>query len=360
MPTGEKGDQGVRGPRGPMGPKGDPGATGATGPTGATGSAGSTILWGSGAPSNGAGNNGDEYIDLDVGDLYTKSGGVWSLGISLIGPAGPTGADGADGSVWRDGSGAPNNAVGVDGDYYLRTSNGDVYLKAAGAYSVVGNIKGPTGDTGAAGATGPDGADGLGADSWGTVPTVSGWTNDVHADVTIDSFADSTFGGVLLAAHGATGGGNVNAGQYLTGYLRYAAIVDGISGPDQGANCAAGICLMVYNGTTWVIAIVRDLAAVPKIEVYRLSALRSGVYTALANTRCDFQGPIQMRIGQASAGANVVVEVGHGGVWNKVVYTDTPTAAFGNAADVTRIYRGFYMNGSSAFVAHRYLREVLG
>lgn len=45
-------------------------------------------------------------------------------------------------SIWRYGAGAPSNGLGIDGDYYLNTTNGDVYFKATGTYSVVANIKG--------------------------------------------------------------------------------------------------------------------------------------------------------------------------------------------------------------------------
>jgi hypothetical protein len=44
----------------------------------------------------------------------------------------------------------------LDGDYYLRTSNGDVYNKIAGTWTVIANIEGPTGPTGP---TGPNGVD---------------------------------------------------------------------------------------------------------------------------------------------------------------------------------------------------------
>jgi hypothetical protein len=67
------------------------------------------------------------------------------------GNTGLTGAAGANGATWRNGSGAPANSLGANGDYYLDTATGDVYKKAAGTYSVVGNIKGPTGATGPAG-----------------------------------------------------------------------------------------------------------------------------------------------------------------------------------------------------------------
>lgn len=61
------------------------------------------------------------------------------------------------GSTWFDGAGVPSSGTGSNGDYYLNTSNGDVYRKSAGAWSVVGNIKGPQGDAGADGADGADG-----------------------------------------------------------------------------------------------------------------------------------------------------------------------------------------------------------
>lgn len=74
---------------------------------------------------------------------------------------GPAGADGADGTVWYYGAGAPSDAVGVNGDFYLNTTNGDVYTKAAGTWgSSIGNIKGPTGATGATGSQGPQGETG--------------------------------------------------------------------------------------------------------------------------------------------------------------------------------------------------------
>lgn len=59
--------------------------------------------------------------------------------LSKTGTAGPIGKPG---TVWRNGSGLPNNSVGVDGDYYLRTLNGDVYEKQSGAYILVANISG--------------------------------------------------------------------------------------------------------------------------------------------------------------------------------------------------------------------------
>lgn len=60
-------------------------------------------------------------------------------------------ATGASGTIWRSGSGAPSNTLGVDGDFYLNTANGDVYTKTGGSYVLTTNI---TGATGAAGTNG--------------------------------------------------------------------------------------------------------------------------------------------------------------------------------------------------------------
>jgi hypothetical protein len=55
---------------------------------------------------------------------------------------------GGGGSSWFDGAGTPSSGLGVNGDYYLNTTNGDVYEKAGGTWTLVGNIKGPAGTNG--------------------------------------------------------------------------------------------------------------------------------------------------------------------------------------------------------------------
>jgi hypothetical protein len=237
---------GPAGATGSQGPTGSTGATGSQGPTGATGAAGSAWRSAAGIPSNGLGVNGDYYLNTSTGDVYAKSGGVYSVvanikgatgaqgstgatgsqgpsgtngntirygtstassglgidgdfyintttnilfgpkslgswpstGVSLIGPAGatgsqgpagstgatgsqgPTGATGAAGSAWRSAAGVPSNGLGVNGDYYLNTSTGDVYAKSGGVYSLVANIKGATGAQGPQGLSGPQGPQG--------------------------------------------------------------------------------------------------------------------------------------------------------------------------------------------------------
>jgi hypothetical protein len=83
------------------------GPTGATGGTGGTGATGTT---------GGVGATG-----------YTGVTGI-------TGTTGAAGTAGVDGSAWYSGAGVPSDATGVNGDYYLNTTNGDVYFKAGGTW----------------------------------------------------------------------------------------------------------------------------------------------------------------------------------------------------------------------------------
>ena len=89
---GEQGEQGTQGVQGVAGDTGDTGATGGTGSAGATGAIGpkgddggdgSKILFGSGAPSNGLGNDDDVYNDTTTSypqiDIYQKVTETWQL-----------------------------------------------------------------------------------------------------------------------------------------------------------------------------------------------------------------------------------------------------------------------------------------
>jgi hypothetical protein len=66
---------------------------------------------------------------------------------------GSQGQAGAAGSVWRNGSGPPLDTLGVNGDYYVDTVTSDVYVKAAGVYTIALNIEGATGSQGGPGFT---------------------------------------------------------------------------------------------------------------------------------------------------------------------------------------------------------------
>lgn len=125
-----------------------------SGPQGPQGAAGASILTGAGAPSDANGVDGDFYVNSSNADFYQKAGGTW--GTPLGNFAGSTGADGA--SV-LSGSGVPGAGLGVDGDSYIDVASGDTYSKAAGVWALTGNIKGPQGDPGTDGLDGADGTD---------------------------------------------------------------------------------------------------------------------------------------------------------------------------------------------------------
>lgn len=131
--------------------------------TGATGAPGSVWYFGSVVPDNSLGVNGDLYLNTATGDIYgPKSAGIWGVvagnltgndgaagapGINGVdGPAGDNGVDGARGSVWRTGTTVPDIGLGLDGDFYIRTTTGEYYgPKTAGAWgAVVGSFSSAT------------------------------------------------------------------------------------------------------------------------------------------------------------------------------------------------------------------------
>lgn len=105
---GPQGPQGIQGPVGPQGPQGDPG------PTGATGLTGSMVRYGTTVPASGLGNDGDLYLRSN-GVLYDKAGGAWTLRTSLIGPQGPQGATGLTGEQGPQGIQGPQGVPGPTG-----------------------------------------------------------------------------------------------------------------------------------------------------------------------------------------------------------------------------------------------------
>lgn len=56
------------------------------------------------------------------------------------GDTGADGAQGADGKTILNGTGAPSNELGTDGDFYLDTNALNLYLKASGAWTLKGSL----------------------------------------------------------------------------------------------------------------------------------------------------------------------------------------------------------------------------
>ncbi|MDG8893847.1 YSIRK-type signal peptide-containing protein [Streptococcus pneumoniae] len=160
------------------------------GATGQAGRDGKDVLNGKVNPQPNQGKNGDKYINTETGDVYVKNNGNWDKEGNIKGPKGDKGADGAkgekgdqgergltgaqgakgaDGAVGRDGRDGkdvlngkanPEAHQGKDGDKYVNTETGDVFVKNNGNWDKEGNIKGPKGDKGADGAKGEKGDQG--------------------------------------------------------------------------------------------------------------------------------------------------------------------------------------------------------
>jgi hypothetical protein len=76
---------------------------------------------------------GSSYIALvDTTGDEPPADGIWQL-VTLRG------------ATWTHGEGAPNDADGIDGDFYLDELTDDVYSKTAGSWGIVVNIKGEQG-----------------------------------------------------------------------------------------------------------------------------------------------------------------------------------------------------------------------
>ncbi|VOW84969.1 G5 domain family [Streptococcus pneumoniae] len=179
---------------------------GQDGAAGASGRDGKEVLNGKVDPTT-EGKYGDTFVNTQTGDVFVKKGNTWEPAGNIKGPKGDKGADGAkgekgdqgergltgskgadgaagrDGRDGRDGKDVLNGKVnpeanqGKDGDKYVNTETGDVFVKNNGNWDKEGNIKGPKGDKGERGEDGktPEvtvtpGKDGHSTDITFTVP----------------------------------------------------------------------------------------------------------------------------------------------------------------------------------------------
>ena len=142
-----------------IGPQGQQGTTGTSG---TPGTPGRTVLNGSAVPDPGLGIDGDFYLRTTTSTFYgPKTAGAWGTGISLVGPQGEQGEQGPpglDGRTWFSGSGAPGAGVGQNGDFYINLTAGAFYgPKSAGAWGSATSIIGPQGTQGSPGNPGAAG-----------------------------------------------------------------------------------------------------------------------------------------------------------------------------------------------------------
>ena len=151
-----------------------------------------TVLNGKGAPSNALGINGDFYIDTrSLLISGPKKGGKWPAARSLQGSNGTNGTDGRNGNDAKSVSTA-STVAGPAGSQGERGEKGvDGVAGSSGAAGAAG-VAGATGANGPAGATGPAGSGSTGAQG----PSDSNGTNGTNG---------SAGGTGLTGARGETG-----------------------------------------------------------------------------------------------------------------------------------------------------------
>ncbi len=182
---------------------------------------GSKWLSGSTIPDNITGVLGDWYLNTDNYDIYNKTGDtVWTLKGNIAGSPGNNGVDGTDGSdgigsVWLSDSASPNNSLGKITDWYLNTSNYNIYEKTdVSTWTLRGNIKGVDGVNG----VGSIWLTSSGAPTDATGKVTDWYLNTTNYDVYEKTGSSTwTLRGNIKGATGSTGTAGTNRSQWLTG-----------------------------------------------------------------------------------------------------------------------------------------------
>ena len=136
-----------RGPRGEEGGVGPSGPAGRDGTAGANGADGNSTHVGSGAPGAGLGSDGDQYIDSDNGDIYSKVTGTWNLQGNIQAVATTTRTDTIDPTVFPEvtyrGDALPGTATAAAGwrvQKLTQQSDGDMEILYADGNDNYDNI----------------------------------------------------------------------------------------------------------------------------------------------------------------------------------------------------------------------------
>ncbi|WP_455224203.1 collagen-flanked surface repeat-containing protein [Granulicatella sp.] len=150
---------------------------------GNNGQDGKDILSGTTDPTSETGKEGDKYVNTTTGDIFVKKNGQWEREGNLKGPKGDKGEDGAAGAAGQNGQNGqdgkdilsgtsdPTSETGKEGDKYVNTTTGDIFVKKNGQWEREGNLKGPKGDKGDTPTiTTQPGADGISTDIILTIP----------------------------------------------------------------------------------------------------------------------------------------------------------------------------------------------
>ena len=208
--------------KGPKGDKGETGAAGQNGENGQNGRDGKDILSGTSDPTSETGKEGDKYVNTTTGDIFVKKNGQWEREGNLKGPKGDKGETGVAGQNGRDGENGqngqngrdgkdilsgtsdPTSETGKEGDKYVNTTTGDIFVKKNGQWEREGNLKGPKGDKGEDGATGAAGQNGQNGQNGRDGKDILSGTTDPTSETGKegDKYVNTTTGDIFVKKNG--------------------------------------------------------------------------------------------------------------------------------------------------------------
>ena len=202
--------KGPKGDKGEAGAAGENGQNGRDGQNGQNGRDGKDILSGKTDPTPETGKDGDKYVNTETGEVFVKENGTWKSAGNLKGPkgdkgeagaAGQNGQNGRDGKDILSGKTDPTPETGKDGDKYVNTETGEVFVKENGTWKSAGNLKGPKGDKGETGAAGQNGENGQnGRDGKDILSGTSDPTSETGKEG--DKYVNTTTGDIFVKKNG--------------------------------------------------------------------------------------------------------------------------------------------------------------
>ena len=197
-PKGERGEKGEKGDSGAAGQNGANGTSGTNGTDGEDGLDGATVLNGSGAPSNSEGENGDFYIKTGSSpEIFgPKTAGAWGSGTKL---KGSNGTPGTNGNTVLNGTGTPSNTEGEEGDFYIKTGASPEIFgpKTESGWGSGTSLKGPQGPEGNIKETLPPGVQMEG--TWTAAPfSATGAGQPVFTNVSLNIPTESALSPIIM------------------------------------------------------------------------------------------------------------------------------------------------------------------
>jgi hypothetical protein len=178
-------------------------------------------------PTNGYGKDGDYYLNTTNGDVYAKASGAWTKVTNIVGPMGAQGLQGLTGATGATGPQGDKGDQGIQG---LTGATGPAGAQGAQGLAGATGVTGPTGSQGVAGATGAQGPIGL---TGATGATGSQGAKGDKGDQGIQGLAGATGPTGAQGATGLTGATGPTGSQGLTG-------ATGATGP-TGSQGVAGV-----------------------------------------------------------------------------------------------------------------------